>query len=514
MPRVLIVGGGLAGLSAALFLNWYGAEAVLVERRRETSTLPKARRINVRTVEIFRQIGIAERVLAASRTVTFRGGRQLASAGPSLVAAKPLDLPRPPGPGPSAVTPVQTCLCAQDLLEPVLREIAAERGVELRFGVECDDWSEDADGITATVRAAASGMETIRADYLIAADGAHSAIRERLGIARSGRGAMETLVNIEFHADLAALVDDRENRIFQIDNEQVAGGLAGAGGGRWFFTTAGYADHSEREWADAMRAAIGVPGIEVRVARVMEWTPGMFIADRFGAGRVFLVGDAAHVMPPYAALGANTGIQAAHNLAWKLADVLRGAASARLLDTYHDERHPVGWFTADQSSLRSAADLRRKCGTSPDGTALADPTVLILGAQYRSVAVIDDGSSAPTDHFALSGQPGTRLPHRPLDHDRSTLDLIGPDFALLTGPDAAHWKPAVDAAARPGLRLHSLDAPWAESVSLEDTGALLVRPDQVVAWRARRAPDDPVRALRESLDRVLLGSRAVAVEDI
>ncbi|WP_433598094.1 FAD-dependent monooxygenase [Nocardia sp. CA-135953] len=508
MPRVLIVGGGLAGLSAALFLNWHGVQTVLVERRAETSTLPKARRINVRTVELFRQIGIAERVREAARMVTFRAGQQTAAAGPSLVDAKPIDLPRPSGTsGSQVVTPEDTCLCSQDLLEPVLRSAAAERGCDVRFGVECTGWQEDSDGIIVTVRNSDGSSAAIRSDYLIAADGAHSGVRERLGIGRDGRGPMDTLVNIDFTADLFELVRGREQCVFQINNDQVSGGLATAdGGGRWYFTSAGYQARSSQEWAEAMRTAIGIPDIAVRVNRVLEWTPGMFIADRFGAGRIFLVGDAAHVMPPYAALGANTGIQAAHNVAWKLAYVLRGDASARLLDTYHDERRPVGWFTADQSSLRSAADLRQMYGESPDGTPLADPTVLILGAQYRSAAVLDDGSVAPTTRFGLSGQPGTRLPHRPLGAGRSTLDLIGKDFALLAGPDAAHWKRALAANIHPAPRLHSLDTEWAESVGIRSTGALLVRPDQVVAWRSPEAPEQPEAVLREVLDRVLLRS--------
>nr|WP_280335855.1 FAD-dependent monooxygenase [Nocardia wallacei] len=350
-PRILIVGGGLVGLSAALFLRHQGVAAVLVERRPTTSPQPKARRINLRTMELFRQLELTDTVLAAAANLS---GYQAMAAGPTLAQARRLPFTLPGGvPEWDTITPATACLCAQDELEPTLRRVARERGCDVRFGVECTEFAEDATGIEATLRAADGGVERIRVDYLIAADGAASPIRERLGIARSGRGSLGRAVNVYFRADLRELVRGREFNLCQVDNEAVPGAFASVDGAfRWIFSTSAGVDRPLDRWPQALRTAIGVPDLPLEVLSVLPWEPGMFVADRYRCGRVFLAGDAAHVMPPYAAAGANTGIQDVHNLAWKLAHVLRGVAGPALLDSYHAERHPIGWYVADQSSVR------------------------------------------------------------------------------------------------------------------------------------------------------------------
>jgi putative polyketide hydroxylase len=198
----------------------------------------------------------------------------------------------------------------------------------------------------------------------------------------------------------------------------------------------------------------------------------MLVADRYSAGRVYLAGDAAHVMPPFAASGANTGVADVHNLGWKLAAVLGGAAAPALLDSYDAERRPAGWFTAEQSSLRSG-DL----GAPPD-PALAHPYVLVGGGfQYPSGALAggpdQGGEIEPVTEYAPTGRVGTRVPHRWLDggRTRSTVDLAGPGWALLVAGDPARWEPA-------GVPVHRVEADF-----LPDGTALLLRPDQVVAWR-------------------------------
>lgn len=498
--RVLIAGGGLVGLSAALFLQHQDVRTVLVERRHTTSPQPKARRINIRTMEMFQQIGIFDAVLDAARALA---DYQFMAAGPSLAEATRLPHALPGGmPDWDSITPATACLCAQDQLEPVLRRIAEDRGCDIRFDVELTEFEEDADGIDATLRRTDGSTEALRADYLIAADGAGSPVRRRLGIERSGRGTLGQAVNVYFRADLSELVRGREFNLCQIENSSVPGGFASIDGKqRWIFMARDGRDRTGAEWADALRIAIGVPDIEVEVLSVMPWEPGMFVADSYRAGRVFLAGDAAHVMTPYAAAGANTGIGDAHNLAWKLAMALRGTGGPGLLDSYHGERHPLGWYVADQSSIRTG-NLRTMNERSTDGTPLADPVALILGQRYEQGAVIGDGSAHTMTRLDLAGQPGTRMPHYRLADGRSTLDLVGTNFVLLTGPDGAAWEDAAEQV-RPTLEHFRMDEKWCATAGVETSGAILIRPDQIIAWRAPELPADPARALTESLDRIL-----------
>ncbi|MFF0491729.1 FAD-dependent oxidoreductase [Nocardia sp. NPDC004068] len=499
-PRVVIVGGGLVGLSAALFLRYHGVAVTLVERRVTTSPQPKARRVNIRTMELFRQIGIAEEVFAAAADLA---EFQAMAAGPTLAEAERLPFTLPGGvPEWDTITPTAACLCAQDTLEPVLRRLGEERGADIRFGVECVEFTEDATGLHVTLRSADGSMSVMRAAWLIAADGAASPIRRRLGIARSGRGSLGRAVNVYFRADLSDAVRGREFNLCQIENPVTPGAFLSVDGRyRWIFSTAVDIDRPADDWAEVVREALGVPDAHPEILSVLTWEPGMFVADAYRSGRVFLTGDAAHVMPPYAAAGANTGIQDAHNLSWKLGWVLRGDANPTLLDSYHTERHPTGWHIADQSSIRTP-DLRRMTTDSTDGTPLADPIALILGTRYATGALVPDGSPHTMTRLDLHGQPGTRLPHRFSTDGRSTLDLIGTDFVLLTGPDGEAWQ-----SARQSVHVHALDESWCYTVDVERSGAVLVRPDQIIAWRVETLPHDPGGAVRHVLGDVTSAHR-------
>lgn len=301
----------------------------------------------------------------------------------------------------------------------------------------------------------------VQAQFLIGADGARSGVREALGINRSGRGTIGAPnVNVYFQADLASIVRGREFNLCQIEHPDAPGGLASVDGRRrWVFMSPG--GDPRRDWPALLRTALGVPAPDLKILSVLPWQAEMLVADRYSAGRVHLAGDAAHVMPPFAASGANTGIADVHNLAWKLAAVLRGQASPALLDSYDAERRPAGWFAADQSARRT--DTFR-LGT-PDPT-LAHPFVLAAGGfQYTAGALVPDGSREPVTDYAPTGRVGTRVPHRWLDPHRthSTLDLAGPDWAILTGDRADHLT----------------------TDFLAPEECLLIRPDDIVAWRGR-----------------------------
>jgi 2-polyprenyl-6-methoxyphenol hydroxylase-like FAD-dependent oxidoreductase len=413
--EVLIVGGGLVGLTAALLLRAHDVTTTLVEKRSSTSPQPKARRLHMRSMEIFRQLGLARLVHDAARDLA---GHDHMAVGDTLAEARQLPLWQAGGPGEPVVepSPELPCLLSQDLLEPLLRKAALDAGVEN--------------------------------------------------------------VNVNFSADLAEVVAGREFNLCQITGPAAPGALASVDGRRrWVFMAPG-AD-TDRDWPALLRRALGVTVPDLQIMSVLGWQSDMRVADAYRAGSVFLAGDAAHVMPPFAASGANTGIADAHNLAWKLATVLRGQADDALLDSYDTERRPAGWFAADESTRRTRQIQER---AAPDPT-LAHPYVLAVGGyQYTAGALIasaaDPGDPEPTTRFNPQGRVGTRVPHRWLDpkHASSTIDLAGPHWAILT----RHEPPLIPACAgEPRVVVHQ-----ARDIDFgNDEELILIRPDHVVAWR-------------------------------
>jgi putative polyketide hydroxylase len=508
--EVLVTGGGLVGLTAALLLRHHGVAVTVVERRTATSPQPKARRFHVRSMEIFREIGLAGLVRDAARGLA---GHDHMAAGPTLAQAQQLPLWAPAAGGAGAVlaaSPELPCLLAQDALEPLLREAAVAAGAAVRFGTELAGFTDLGGEVAAGLVDVASGrQEELRARYLVAADGARSGARRALGIGRSGPGAVgRPSVSVYFRADLGAVVRGREFNLCQIEHPDAPGGLASVDGRcRWVFMTAARRDDQDRQddqderdnqdrqddrdrrddrdgplgrdWPAVLRTALGMPVPDLEILSVLPWQAEMLVADRYSAGRVHLAGDAAHVMPPFAASGANTGIADVHNLGWKLAAVLRGEAAPALLDSYDAERRPAGWFAADQSSRRTRELRGLAAGPDPD---LAHPLVLAAGGfQYPAGALRPSPGSAgdpePVTEFRPAGRVGTRIPHRWLDEarTRSTIDLAGPGWALLAGGPAAADAPCSGA--------HPLRAQPIRADFLPPGECLLVRPDHVVAWR-------------------------------
>jgi len=274
-----------------------------------------------------------------------------------------------------------------------------------------------------------------------------------------------------------------------------------------------------------VRMAVGAPDLEVKILGIAPWMASAHVAERYCHGRIFLAGDAAHEMPPTGGFGLNTGAQDVHNLAWKLAAVLRGVAGASLLDTYHDERQPVGRGITEQS-LHNSISMGRLGGETA-ATAIARPEYLneqgmIFGASYTSMAVVPDGTVAPavanpvTDYVA-SARPGGRAPHVWLERDGariSTIDLVGNGFVLLTGPKGRAWSQAAQALAsdtRLNLEVLTIgdggladpDGQWSATYGVDDAGAVLVRPDGYVGWRIPSMTTDPTATLRAALSGML-----------
>lgn len=366
---VLIVGGGPVGLTASILLSRLGVRSLLVERHPGTSIHPKARGINARTMEVFRQCGVEEAVRAAGLPPA--KGRFIIWA--RSLAGEELErrIPWRSRDDAAPLGPAAPCVCAQDDLEPVLRGFAESLGNgALRFGSELTTFEQDEEGVTAALRAA--GVQTrVRARYLIAADGARSRVREALGIPMQGTPALYRSVNVLLRADLTPWVADRPATLYFIEQPGLrATFLTINGVNRWGFlinlpVTASVEQYTPERCAAVVRAAAGVPHLDVEILGVDPWVAAAQVAERYRHGRVFLAGDAAHHMPPTGGFGLNTGVQDVHNLAWKLAAVLHGWAEPALLDSYEVERLPYGRAITEQSLINSISMGR---GELPDGS--------------------------------------------------------------------------------------------------------------------------------------------------
>lgn len=360
---VLVVGGSLVGLSASVFLGRLGVRHLVVERHTDTSRHPRGRGNNVRTMELFRTAGIEQGIRAASAVLADNHGILQADtiAGTEQEwLVKDID----PGGGLAKFSPSSWCLCSQNDLEPVLVRHAAELGAPVRFGTELVEFDQDSTGVTAVLEARDTGnRRTVRADYLIAADGPRSPVRERLGIGTSGPGDLFHNVSITFTSKrLAEFVGERRFIVCYLTTPQGEGALLPVDNvERWVFHAPWHPERGESldAFTDErciahIRAAAGVPDLDVQITGSAPWHAAERVADRYREGRVFLAGDSAHEMSPTGAFGSNTGIQDAHNLAWKLALVLDGRADPALLDSYEAERRPVALATAARASTRSA----------------------------------------------------------------------------------------------------------------------------------------------------------------
>jgi len=341
-------------------------------------------------------------------------------------------------------------------------------------------------------------------------------------------------VTIYFKADLRALIGDRNLSVVYVNQPGLLGffrfSITGDAGFLAVFATFDRdgarnsrvgQDLTPARCAALVRAALGVPAeFPVAIDDVQPWSATAATATAFRKGRVFLAGDAAHLMPPTGGFGGNTGIADAHNLAWKLRMVLEGTAGPRLLDTYEPERQPQCELIVEQAYARYIKRVDPSLPATNLAPLLDDPAIE-LGSVYRSDAILDEGQGRSAaalleDPRHPSGRPGTRVPHITLQRNGvpvSTHDLAKNGFALLAGGGGRSWTQAANGLAGAGIPLRALGiAPegdladpdgWLEkTVGIGAQGALLLRPDGVIGWRTTGAHPDPRAKLEEVMKRL------------
>ncbi|VXC10702.1 FAD-dependent oxidoreductase [Nocardioides sp. AX2bis] len=573
---VLVIGSGPAGASAALFLATYGVDHLVITKYRWTANTPRAHITNQRTVEIMRDMGIEQDVIDEATPHEMMGDTVFCSS----LAGDEIGRIRTWGTHPvreaeyRMASPSMNCDLPQTLFEPILIGHAASRGSRIRFDTEYVSLVQDDAGVTVTVRDRLSGHEfRIRARYVIAADGGRSQVVADLGLPMAGQMDLAGSMNIVFHADLTELVGHRPSVLYWVLQPGATIGGIGLGLIRmvrpwdeWLITWGYDINQPPPDLDDAMATEIvhnliGDDTVPVTIRSLSLWGNNKMYAERYREGRVFGVGDAVHRHPPSNGLGSNTSIQDSYNLAWKLSYVLRGLAGEGLLDSFDEERAPVGKqivLRANKSieefgailealgledSGQSIEEMQRGIDALADGTEegvgrreslrkaleLKDYEFNALGVElgqrYASRAVVGDGTPEPAYdrdpelHHHPTTWPGARLPHCWLgDGGRrvSTHDLAGKGvFTVLTGVTGAPWvKAAREAAAELGIEVRGfvigpkadysdLYDDWARLREVAEDGCVLVRPDAHVAWRSAGLVDDPAGALTDTLRAVL-----------
>ncbi|MBX9847125.1 MAG: FAD-dependent oxidoreductase [Xanthobacteraceae bacterium] len=521
---VLIVGGGPVGLALAGELGWRGIACTLIEQSDGSIEQPKMDLVGIRTMEFCRRWGILDWVHDAPYPLDYPQDYIY------VTGLNGYELGREPFPGRGfepcpPESPQKRERVPQDMFDPILRRFAERSGLAtLRYNCELVSFSETPDGVMARIRNTLTGAEeTIEADYMAGTDGGASTVREQLGIGMTGNPALTYTTNVMFRcADFARLHDKGLGyRFIFIGPDGVWLTIVAVNGrDRFRMSIVGSPqkiNHGEDDIRAALRRAMG-RDFDYDIMSVMRWVRHELVADRYGTERIFIAGDAAHLMSPTGGFGMNTGIGDAVDLGWKLEAAIKGWGGPSLLSTYEAERRPVGLRNVAEASrnLKRMLSTRERLpgpeifADGPESDAARKDygdwfaaimrhewfaNGVMMGYRYdHSPIVFPDGTPAPPDlshPYVQTARPGARAPHVWIGESRSTLDLFGRGFVLLKLGRASPSTTGIETAARARgvpLTVH----PFADEKAMAayERALVLVRPDGHVAWRADAEPAD------------------------
>lgn len=538
--RVLIAGGGPVGMFLAADLGRRGIPTVVVERRREGSDQAKVMQISVRTVEFARQLGIAEAMWRWGMPLDYPLNNVFVTSldGHELGRAPGAPLGQPGSPGWTKHSPEFQVHCPQPWLEPIIEQRARSYpSVTILREHEFTSFTENPDGVAAVItNLATQETFTLHADYLVGCEGFGGLIGRALGIPVEER-TVDYSVDLEFTSpDLLAEHDKGPAVRYALVGPEGTWGTIVAVDGRFRWRLSVYA--VDREQADALdphsviRRAVG-HDFDYTVIRQGRWKRRAAMAASFGAGRVFLAGDAAHCSPPNGGFGMNTGIADVMNLGWKLEAALAGWGGTALLDTYSAERRPIAQMTLAESvrdyhrlidntaygdieaDTEEAAHRRAQIGELLVGNSLKAwrPLGVHIGYGYpwSPVVCTEPGEYPEFDpqNYTPSTKAGFRAPHWWIDEDRSTLDLFGRTHVLLRIGAAPPTDALQEAARRIGMPLEVVHLSTEQAGPHYDVPLVLVRPDGHIAWSGTDEPRDPAQTIE-----TISGRRSGAAKDL
>lgn len=530
---VIIVGAGPVGMSLALALARQNVHSIILEQNSSTTQHPRARGVNVRSMELFNQWGNSSELLKYEHPKeAWRIIWSESFQGPEIIR---IDANTDEA---STVSPVGRSLVSQDRVEESLyHTLLNYKESQVKFLTEFLSFEENSKGVIVKfLDKKTQQVECLHTQYLIAADGAHSQIRKQLEITMNGADNLGKFCNVYCEIDITKWTKHRPCAGYFFTDQSLSGRwLASIDGDKRWVIGMRFSENMTRETftdeycINEIRRIVGISDLEIKIINKSFWTMAAQIASTYNKRNVFLVGDAAHILPPTGGFGMNTGIQDAHNLAWKLAFVINHRVPDKLLDTYYVERSKIAQQNINWSveNAKSYNDLYTAIHSNDidlikikllEQQRNLNSLGLDLGFIYHSNIICsenDQNLSVTATKYLPTTLPGSRAPHINLRINNkliSTLDLFEKDFVLLIGSDGVKWQKAAEDLSRNlsfPLKIYKIESEnnltstnniGFDAYEITNSGAVLVRPDGHVVWRSKILVEDPKSELEKYFD--------------